>query len=349
MNARSTLLLGAVAVVVLAAGLYLGTGQRDDSATSTGRAAFPGLVEKLAGAEAIDVQRDGKTLHATRAGDNWTLPDKGGFAAQPGYIHALLTGLAGLKLVEPRTADPAEYGKLGLDDPPKEASKDAGDKAGALVRVLGKDGAKLAEIVLGHGRSADQLYVRIPGEAQTWLADGNATATADPKDWIDATIADIQADKIATVTVTHGAETLSFAREGGAFTLKTPAEHPKLDDAKVAELTHALENLTLEDVKPAPAPGTPDGQAVFTTTDGESITVTLGKDGDSIWATIEASGADKAKDAADALQARVKGFAFRLGKWREGALAPTLDQLKAPPPPAPAAAPPPAPAPAPAQ
>lgn len=344
MNARSTVLLGGVAVVVLGLGLYYGTGQQAEAPPAmAARPAFPDLAAKLAGAQEIEVTQAGKELHLARSGDTWTIAEKAKFPADPSRVHELLAALAGLRLEEARTANPEDYGKLGLADPPKEAPKEGADSDGTLVRVLGADKAALAQVVLGHSRG-DGLYVRLPGAAQSWYALGHLTPTADPMDWLDKTIADIPADKIAGVTITHGAETLQLAREGKALVVKAPADHPPLDEAKVGEVAHALESLSFDDVKPLPAPGTADATAAFTTTDGETLTATVNKEGSDLWASFAATGTDKAKDAAQALEARLHGWAFKLGGWHENALVPSLDTLKAPPPPPAKAASPAAPA-----
>jgi hypothetical protein len=63
------------------------------------------------------------------------------------------------------------------------------------------------------------------------------------------------------------------------------------------------------------------------------------------------TGSDKAKAEADKLNARLAGWTYQLGSWKQKALVPTMDELKAPPPekPAPEAMPPAAPAEAPKQ
>ncbi len=261
-------------------------------------------------------------------------------------MHELLTGLAELKLDEPRTANADEYARLGVQDPPKEAPKDQKDADkdadATLVRVLDGGGAPIAQVLLGKthtgsGGSGDGIYVRRPGEAQAWLAEGHVAAETDPTDWIDKDIANIQADKVTGVTVTRGGQTLTLARKDGKMELQSPADHPKLDQFKLDDVGRALESLTLDDVKPAPAPGTAEGQSVFTTSDGMTVTATVTKDGSDIWVVFAVSGDGKAKAAADALAAKVKGWAYKLGSWKEAALVPSLDDLKAfvPPPPAP--------------
>jgi hypothetical protein len=344
MRTRTTVILAVLGAAVLALGVIYGSGPRERTQTAVqGQIAFPDLVAKLAAATRIEITHKGLTLHLARAdrdAPTWGVADRGGYPAQQDKVHELLTGLTELRLDEPRTSDPASYARLGVEDP---AAKGADS---TLVRVLDGNGGVIAALVVGHARpsqhgDADTLYVRRPDAAQAWLADGHIAVTSDSQDWVDRDIVNIDPAKIATDMVTRGDATLTFGRVDGAFTLTAPADHPKLDDLKVQEVNRVLADLTLEDVKPAPAPGTPLGRAVITTTDGMTVTVAANKSGPELWATFTAEG----KDAA-ALAAKLKGWAYLIGSWKEQALVPTLDNVKAPPPPAPPAA---AAAPAPAQ
>lgn len=350
MNTRSTAILAGVAVVVLALGLYFGVANREPQTEApAGQLAFPDLTAKLPNAAAIDVAQQGKTLHIARKGDAWTLPDKSGYPAKATHVHELLTGLAELKLAEPRTSNPDEYSRLGVQDlpkqPPKEKQAADAEPGPTLVRVLDASSKPIAQLLLGHTRigsagSGDGVYVRRPGEAQAWLAQGHVTAETDPMDWIDKSITNIAADKIDAVTVTRGGQTLSFARKGGKLTLQSPTEHPKLDQFKLDDVGRALDSLELDDVKPAPAPGTPVGQAVFSTSDGMTVTASVNKEGSDIWVEFSASGHDKGKLPAEALAAKLKGWAYKLGSWKEAAFVPAMDDLKVYQPPPPATKPP---------
>ncbi len=106
-----------------------------------------------------------------------------------------------------------------------------------------------------------------------------------------------------------------------------------------------LETLTLQDVQPAKdAPGEQVAETIFTRDDGLAVTVRVLHAGKDVWARLAAAGPDKVKDEAEKLNARLAGWSYQVGAWKEKALAPSLDDLKAPPPreaapPAPAAKP----------
>ncbi len=345
MNTRNTAILGGVAVVVLALGLVFGTGNREQQSTvAPGQLAFPNLAAKLQDAARLEITHEGATLKVVRDHDAWTLAGRAGYPAQQAKVHELTAALTGLQLAEPRTSDPSQYARLGVED---AQGKDAHS---TLVRVLDASGGAIAELLLGHertgsGGSGDGVYVRRPGEAQAWLASGQLQASSDVADWIARDIASIAPDKIASVTVTHGGDTLSFARKDGKITMTAPADHPPLDQFKLDDIGRALDNLTLTDVKPAPMPGAEAGRSTIVTTDGMTVNVTVNTAGPDVWAQFYASGEGGAKAAADALQAKVKGWAYQLGNWKQKAFVPVMDDLKAYQPPAKSAASPPAPPP----
>ncbi len=351
MRAGIAIALAGLGLVALGAGWFLSSDQGEDqNAGVSGSLAFPGLAAQLQGVNEVDIDHQGQTLRIALAEDVWGLPAKGGYPIQQNKLHELLTGLTELRLTEPRTSDPGEYARLGVEDP------NGATAAGSLLHVKDDSGADVAELIVGHRRVRTQtpsaggtlpetVYVRRPGEARSWLAEGRLEVDADPQQWIDRDIANIDHTKIATATVTRGDQLLVFARQGDAFVLTGPAEHPKLDDYKVDDVARAFETLTLLDVKPAAQePGERIGSALFTTTDGETISASLFKvarDKDpEIWAQFTVTGTEASRGAADALEKRVHGWAYQIGAWKEAAFVPTLDAMKAAEP-TPAAPPPP--------
>jgi hypothetical protein len=333
MRPRTGVSLLIAGLIVLGCGWYFGpAGQSTErESVAAGRLMFPGLAPKLQDAARVEIVHQGKTLAIARHGNEWGLADRGGYPVQPTKLHALLAALTELRLDEKRTADPARFARLGVED--------AGEaKSGSdLVRVLDGSGKPIVQLLVGHRRSRpqgnlpDTVYVRLPGDNQSWLAEGKLEVDADPQLWLDRDIMQIAPARIATVAATRGATTLQFARDGDKLILRAPADHPPLDADREADVGHALEALTLQDVRPAKdAPGQPEASSVFTTDDGLAVTATLWHMDKNLWARFDVSGTDKARAEADRLRARLGGWAYQLGSWQEKALAPTLDDLKAP-------------------
>jgi hypothetical protein len=347
MTPRSVVVLLLLGVLALGGGWYFGVGHAPDMsvAEDAGKLMFPGLAPKLADAARIEIVHQGKTLAIGRNGDVWGLVDRGLYPVPREKLRAMLTALTELRLTEQRTADANELSRLGLEDPAKP------DGTSNLLRVLDGGGKPIAALVVGHrrvrtrGGVPDTIYVRRPDDSQSWLAEGKLEVDADPQTWLDRDILNIAHDRIASVAMTRGAERLEFARDGDRLVLKSPAAHPALDEDKIDDIGRVLETLTLQDVQPAKdAPGEQVAETIFTRDDGLAVTVRVLHAGKDVWARLAAAGPDKVKDEAEKLNARLAGWSYQVGAWKEKALAPSLDDLKAPPPreaapPAPAAKP----------
>jgi hypothetical protein len=332
MKFRTAIILAVVGVAAIGIGWQFGTRTEPSEQTTVppGTLVFPDLAPKLQQAARVEITHAGQTLVITKGPEKWGLADRGGFPVQQDKLRELLTGLTELRLTERRTADPTLFSKLGVEDPqPATANSN-------LLRVLDGNGKVIVQLIVGHrrvrteGDVPEEIYIRRPGENQSWLAEGRLPVDADPQLWFDRDIANIELAKIASVTVHRGDAVLEFGRDDGKFVLKSPADHPKLDDYRVEDVGRALETLTLTDVKPvAQEPGDKIGTCDITTTDGMKISVTVFKNGKDIWAQFAATGEGAAKKAADEMEHRVNGWAYQLGSWKEQAFVPTLDDLKA--------------------
>ena len=342
MQQRTSLLLAAAAVLALGAAWQFGINASPRATTAQvapGTLVFEGLAARLGQIARIEITSKGQTLGIIQAKGKWGLADRAGFPVQQDKLRELLTGLTELRITEARTSDPAQYSRLGVEDPTATGTSN-------LLRLLGADGKPLLELIVGHRRVRTQgnvpetIFIRRPGEAQSWLAEGRLPADADPQLWFERDIANIAGARITKVVATRGETVLEFARNGDKFELATPAEHPKLDDYRVDDVSRALETLTLTDVRPiAEQPGEKIGTTLITTIDGQLITATLFKADKDIWAQFNVVGSDNAKAEAEAFQARVQGWAYQVGAWKEKSFLPTIEDLKATEPPPAEAAP----------
>lgn len=357
MTPRSLVILVVLGVLALAGGWYFGiaTLPSEQRSADAGRLMFPDLAPRLQQATKIEVVHQGKPMVIEKrevAGHvRWGLADRDGYPVQEIKLRSMLTALTELRLVDQRTADPTQFATLGVED------ANAKDSNSNLLRVLDASGQPILALIVGHrrvrtgGNVPEEVYVRHEHETQSWLAEGSLEVDADPQLWLDRDIMNIDHSRIAKVVVTHGDATLEFARVNDKFALTTPAEHPKLDDYKLEDVSRALELLTFEDVHPdAAQPEDLVGKSVFSTSDGLTVTASVYRappgptakpeaDRD-LLARFSVTGDDKAKAEADRMQARLAGWTYQLGAWKQKSLVPSLDDLKAAAPAAPAAAPP---------
>jgi hypothetical protein len=331
MRGRSVGLLAGLGVVAVVGGWYFG--MRTASAPEPGLLAggklmFPDLTPKLGSVVRVEITHQGKQTVIEKRGDGgWGIASMHDYPVQEAKLRGLLTGLTEVRLAEPRTSDPAEFGRLGVDDP------NAAGSSADLLRLVDGSGQPVVAVIVGHRRVRSQanvpeeVYVRRPGENQSWLAEGSVQADADASVWLDRNVMNIAHDRIGSVVV--GDRALVFGRSDGRFGLVEPAEHPKLEDYKVEDVARALELLTFQEVKSdAEAPGTEAGHAVFTTGDGLAVTVTVLHAGKDVWARFAVSGGSD-KGEAERIGSRVAGWTYQVGSWKEKSLVPTMDDLKA--------------------
>ena len=178
----------------------------------------------------------------------WGLADRGGYPVQETKLRGMLTALTELRLVEQRTADPTQFATLGVEDPsgPRTPTR-------ICCACWMRRASRSLALIVGHrrvrtgGNVPDEVYVRRPGDNQSWLAEGSLEVDADPQLWLDRDIMNIDHSRIAKVAVTRGGATLEFARADDKLALTAPADHPKLDDYKLQDVSRALELLTFED------------------------------------------------------------------------------------------------------
>jgi hypothetical protein len=337
MRPATAFLLLIVGAAVAATGWYFGVAQAPQPTTAVtagGTLVFPDLAQGLQKATKVEIVHQDKTVDLELKDGLWRLGNVGLYPIQQHKLRELLTGLTELRLVEQRTSDPAQFGRLGVDDP-KGASA-----GGDLVRILGDGDQPIAELIIGHKRARaegnvpDSVYIRRPSENQVWLSEGRIAIDEDPKLWLDRQAINIPADQIASVVVTRGSDHIELDRNGTALEMKAPTDHPPLDTSKLEDVAKGLENVSLVDVKPdaADVGGDKVADAVFTTTDGLNVQATLLKLGTEQWARFAASGDAAAKEHADTINGTVRGWLYQLGSWKERSIFPAMDDLKAPPP-----------------
>jgi hypothetical protein len=339
MKARGVGLLLILGAIALAGGWYFGTATTppERTAVSGGALMFPDLTPRLRDAARVEITHQGnQTVIQKRSDGGWGVASMHDYPVQESKLRGLFTGLTELRLAEPRTSDPAQFSRLGVDDP------HAGGSSADLLQVADNAGKPILAVIVGHRRVRSQanvpeeVYVRRPDENQAWLAEGNLQVDADASQWLDRDVLNIGHDRIASVVTGNGGpdggKGLVFGRQdGGKFALTEPSDHPKLENYKVDDIARALELLTFQTVKAdADAPGTEAGHSVFTTSDGLAVTVTVLHADKDVWARFGVSAAsDKVKAEADRLNQRLAGWSYQIGSWKEKSLVPTMADVKA--------------------
>lgn len=317
-----------------------------------------GLVDRLNDVAAIVVESsDGKLTLRRNDQQGWAIVERGGYPADPGKVRDLALGVAGLRLVEAKTAAADRLPRLEVGEPgPGAKSK--------RVDLLDAQGAPLAALVVGktrfglYGGGRSGVYVRRAGEAQAWLAAGQLDVPTKAMDLVEREFLSVQPNQLARVTLGAGGPSPVVMEKAAAtdeaFTLRTPPPAGRqADPEKLERLGSSLIALTMQDVRPAaelqPAADAPTAR--FETWDGliiEVRTIVAGE-GEEVrhWARFTPSASPPigtapmpvegqpappaAAERVTALKPKLEPWSFELPGYLAERMTWTLDDLTAPP------------------
>jgi Domain of unknown function (DUF4340) len=336
MHARSLILLAsATAALAVIAIAVLASGDRGVSRAAPGQSAFPALAARLGDVVSVTVSRNGTTMTLIRNGDNWLVAEKGNYPANVAKISQIVRAMADLTLVEPKTQNPDLYPRLEVEDP--------GNGKSALVAVKDKSGGDLAQAIVGKrrydrlGAGNDGVYLRKPGEAQSWLARGTLDPSGDVASWLDRQIIDISEKKIAKVILTQADGTklvISRSAPDAHFAVEdAPADTKFKSESTISGPAGALETLDLDDVKPASELPVPDKDVVtasFTTFEGLTIDVRLMDRDKTNWVAISATGSGSTEADAKKIAEKVSHWTYAIPAYKANLLKTKLADLVEP-------------------
>jgi hypothetical protein len=270
------------------------------------RPLFGDLSQRREEVAKIVVTTDEGAFEVVRDADGrWTLPAKSGFPAKPEAVRGAIVGLSQLKVIEKKTARKDWHEQIDLVAPEEKGKA-------VSIALFDAQGGQIAALLAGKvqdvptGTGEGTLYVRLPGDDQTWLARGALTVERKITDWIDTEILDIDRTRIAKADLApEGGTAYSVERatkEQSDFKLtQIPAGKEPISSSAVNGVGAALVSFTFEDV--APQTGfdfTKASRAVFTTFDGLAVTVSLIQKDEKYWATVSAAASPAAPQPAPA-------------------------------------------------
>ena len=285
LSPRRLLALIAAAIVVLALALSVAN-RRHGEVSVTGAPVLPQLAAQFGDVTRVTLRRGAATPGVTlrREAAGWTLEQRAGFAADSTKIRRLLVALADLRIAEEKTADPANYAALGVDDPGQAGA------AGTEVTLTTATGER--RLIIGKP-AAGGNFVRDPSQAQSFLAIPALTPDGEPRDWIDARLLDIGPERIRELLV----------RPAGGVAVTRPGKDYR-----------ALAGLDVDDVAAAADLDWRSASVMtITLSDGATLVLTGTVAGERHWLQVSST-----PDAA--LAARTRGRAFELGASRYDAI-----------------------------
>ncbi len=332
MSPRAFLILCAASVVavVIAAAVVLNQ-DRAETVIGAGERVFPGLLDGVDRLAVITVRTTGGTLTVHTTPHGWALQERADYPVAFEKVKATVLGLATLEKTEAKTAKSESYPQLGVEDIGTAGS------VSREVSLTDDHGTSLARLIIGKpapGQGGEGgLYVRIPGDARAWAVRGGVDPGAEPRDWVQRKLVDVDADTLARISVRgpDGA-TLTLVRaevEGSPWTLKELPAGGRLKRADDLDgIAAVVSGLALEDLRPrAEIDFAKDKttSARFESRDGRVVSLDLVAIGDERWVRLEDAPAAGGQTSADAQ--RLRGWAYRVPAWKVAPLQRRLADL----------------------
>lgn len=307
---------------------------------------LPQLAEQVNDIEWVRVTSGGETVAtANRQDGYWVVEEAGGYRADWPKLQALLSGLASAQVVEPKTANPDYYERLGVADPSQAGS------TGVLVEFAPSSG--LPAVVIGNeARGRGGQYLRLADGGQAVLVDREFDVETTVEGWIDRAIVDIAEDEVVEVAITQADGNVVLARKVSAddenFVLQgVPDGMKPKSEWTVNSLAGAFAGLQADEVRPLDEIGWSDAVRYrLVTADGlmveaRAVSVDAGESADeAYWLQLEAGvyttaldhAADEESEAttsgrAAEINERTRGWAYRVPKYHYDTMTKTMDEL----------------------
>ena len=253
MKNKNVMLLVMVGAVLAALAWMTSREQSPAGTNRIGKKLLPELAVNAV--DEIIIATAAQTARVARVDNAWVLPDRYGYPANFETIRGLMLKLADLKIGQAFKAGDRQRAKMELTP---EAATTLTLKAGGNTLVelqLGVDrkaaNADAMPSGMMMGGMTDGRYLAIKGDPMAYLVgESFFEAVAEAKRWMDTSLLDVQADAVSTITISNpedGSFTLVKGADG-KLAFAEPEEDKPFDDTKTWSLTGALGYLTLEDV-----------------------------------------------------------------------------------------------------
>ncbi|MGE4063641.1 MAG: DUF4340 domain-containing protein [Rhodospirillaceae bacterium] len=339
-------LAGAAVVAAVLAIVTVFAQPRVATSDRSGEPVFPGLIDRVQeNLKAVVIRHSGGTISLDRDGNTFRYREKANYPADNDKVVDLVVDIARLTKLESKTSRPERYGRLDLQEPTEKGSN------AKQVTLLDANGKEMAALIIGKrkytlGGKEGGTYVRLPGDAQTWLAQGEVNPGVAPRDWIARDIADVPdaAVKRVSVTTPKGDRVIAARGADEKFMIENLPKGVTLESEFTAEeYSRILDGLEAEDVAPAdqmPFPKDQTYRAVVETVEGSTITVEMVEVKDQSWVKIsaqpgkDAGAQSSAGQAMAAINARAEGRVFQVPAYKVSIMKRTLTDLRSKPNPA---------------
>lgn len=135
-------------------------------------------------------------------GNEWKVANRGDYPALFGKVRSLIINLSEARIVEYKTSNPELYDRLGLEPVEEEGANSH------QVVIEDGTGKVMLDLIVGDESTGaiSGYYARYGDKEQSFLVDGDLAVDAIMRNWLDAELANIDADRIKEISIRPGGE-----------------------------------------------------------------------------------------------------------------------------------------------
>lgn len=245
---KKTLWTLAIVLAALSAAVWWnGRRAAAPAAAAAGGRLMPGV--DLATVRAVTLETAGATTRLAQVDGVWCVAEKDDFPADVRRLRDLIQALDETENAQVADESADRLAEYGL----------AADGTNAPLRLALEHAAGTTTLSLGHARAPRQTeaywgppagrYVRVDAGPVLLLKDDVPGADADPAQWWDRALLEIEPADVRQVEVASGGESVAIERGAdGAFALATAATGEETDAAAAERLFGALRNLRADEI-----------------------------------------------------------------------------------------------------
>lgn len=302
--------------ISLLAMLSIGVGCKRSGTAPEKVLLFPGLAEHQGELDRLQLRGAGNAVLVTLASKDgrWRVAERGDWPADEGRLSQYLFVLSQVHGSEAKTSNPALYARLGVEPVSSAAA------TGTELSLSG--GAASSRLLIGREHAKfNSNYVRVNGQAQSWLTDLPVTFDPDPASWLDRRLIDLPLARVAEVHVSGNEEKpFSLSHRDDRFRLEDAPSAVMHDSHQGDAIASALEQLKFEDVAADDGTATIERELRFLSVDGRLVTIQAWHEGGRLWARLAAT-LDEEKALAWSRQAgnekAAEGLRGQVAEWNQ--------------------------------
>ena len=191
---KINLIIAFVALVALIFGWLLGSEERQSDFSA--QPIFPDLQRHIDAVNAFRLESaGGLILDANKQAGQWLAKNSGDYPLQNDDVVRLLNDVVQAELDSAKTAKPENFARLGLQDI-------AAQDSNAKQLTIQTDEQQWTLLVGNRASSGHGIYVRKPGENQTWLSKTLLNLPSEANSWLETQILSIRLDDISEISRT---------------------------------------------------------------------------------------------------------------------------------------------------